>query len=139
ICIQAGWTLPGVQDTYIPYEVAGNRIVGRYVAGLPYGETAFATPPPFFVVFDDEIRQNITLCFPNIHDRLILTGSFLLASLIHRHKVLMARLPAEYPLHQNALFGNTRLVFRLKYRVNCKIATSTDQIRPTEVPPHVQL
>ncbi|KAJ8535221.1 hypothetical protein ON010_g13518 [Phytophthora cinnamomi] len=33
-CIRAGWKLPGVQDTYIRHDAAGDRIVGRY--GLGY-------------------------------------------------------------------------------------------------------
>ncbi|KAF1778740.1 hypothetical protein GQ600_27470 [Phytophthora cactorum] len=45
ICIRAGWTLPGVQDTYIRYEAAGDRIVGRYVAGLPFEETVLQFCP----------------------------------------------------------------------------------------------
>ncbi|EGZ22102.1 hypothetical protein PHYSODRAFT_435749, partial [Phytophthora sojae] len=48
ICIRAGWKLPGVQDTYIRYESAGDRIVGRYVTGLPFDDTGFAILPPFF-------------------------------------------------------------------------------------------
>ncbi|KAF1777456.1 hypothetical protein GQ600_17088 [Phytophthora cactorum] len=55
ICIRAGWTLLGVQVTSIRYEAAGDRIVGRYVAGLPFEETGFAVLPPFFPDIDDSI------------------------------------------------------------------------------------
>jgi hypothetical protein len=47
ICIRAGWSLPGVQNTYIRYEAAGDMTVGRFVAGLPFESPSFAILPPF--------------------------------------------------------------------------------------------
>ncbi|KAF1780750.1 hypothetical protein GQ600_3148 [Phytophthora cactorum] len=58
ICIRAGWTLPGVQDTYIRYEAAGDRIVGRYVAGLPFEETEARSM--FFGVLPDLPIRDVT-------------------------------------------------------------------------------
>jgi hypothetical protein len=85
ICIRAGWTLPGVQDTYIRYESAGDMIVGRYVAGLPFGDSAFAVLPPFFTEIDDLIRSSIELCFSKLPSHLIRASSFMLASLVYHH------------------------------------------------------
>ncbi|KAF1787984.1 hypothetical protein GQ600_27730 [Phytophthora cactorum] len=76
ICIRAGWTLPGVQDTYNRYEAAGDRIVGRYVAGLAFEETGFAVLPPFFPDIDDSIHNAIYRCISNIPSRLLCAGSF---------------------------------------------------------------
>ena len=35
VSLRAGWTLGGVQNTYLRYESAGDMYVGRTVAGLP--------------------------------------------------------------------------------------------------------
>ncbi|KAF1787535.1 hypothetical protein GQ600_2454 [Phytophthora cactorum] len=79
ICIRAGWTLPGVQDTYIRYGAAGDRIVGSYVAGLPFEETGFEVLPPFFPDIDDSIHNAIHRCISNISSRLLRAGRFYLA------------------------------------------------------------
>ena len=42
IHLRAGWTLGGVQDTYLRYEKAGDYYVGRTVCGLPVGKPEFA-------------------------------------------------------------------------------------------------
>ena len=48
VSLRAGWTMPGVQGTYLRYEAAGDREVGRIVAGLPIDSPNFAILPPFF-------------------------------------------------------------------------------------------
>ncbi|KAG6947854.1 hypothetical protein JG687_00015838, partial [Phytophthora cactorum] len=96
ICTRAGWTLPGVQDTYIRFEAGGDRIVGRYVAGLPFEETGFAVLPPFFPDIDDSIQ------------------GFLLASLVHHHDYLLATLHSSPSFRQNALFWECRPHFAAK-------------------------
>ncbi|OWZ09481.1 LOW QUALITY PROTEIN: hypothetical protein PHMEG_00017813 [Phytophthora megakarya] len=136
ICIRAGWTLPGVQDTYIRYESAGDRIVGRYVAGLPFDYTGFAILPPFFPDVDEFVRANISLCFNNLPPHLLQTGGFLLASLVYHCEYVRKVLGPQHPLYRNPVFGNVELVSQLKQRVTCRTAWPSDRIRPTGVPPH---
>lgn len=45
----AGWGLPGFRDTCVRYESAGDMIVGRFVAGLPFESANFTVLPPFFL------------------------------------------------------------------------------------------
>ncbi|EGZ07983.1 hypothetical protein PHYSODRAFT_381492, partial [Phytophthora sojae] len=47
VSLRGGWNLPEVQDTYIRYETAGDRVVGRFVSGLPYETPEFSILPPF--------------------------------------------------------------------------------------------
>ncbi|KAJ8506933.1 hypothetical protein ON010_g19031 [Phytophthora cinnamomi] len=72
ICIRARWPLPGVQDRYI----AGDMVVGRYVAGLPSEETGFTMLPPFLSDVDDTIQNAISLCFSSLPARLLRSGIF---------------------------------------------------------------
>ena len=46
--LRAGWTLPGVQGTYLRSEAAGDMYVGRTVSGLPSDKPEFAILPPNF-------------------------------------------------------------------------------------------
>ncbi|KAF1779914.1 hypothetical protein GQ600_4634 [Phytophthora cactorum] len=57
VCLRAGWNLPGVQDTYVRYEAAGDRVVGRFVAGLPYETPDFAILPSFFNTMDGNVTS----------------------------------------------------------------------------------
>ncbi|KAF1782506.1 hypothetical protein GQ600_12266 [Phytophthora cactorum] len=40
-----GWPLHGVEDKYVRFEAAGDMIVGRYAAGLPFDSLQFAILP----------------------------------------------------------------------------------------------
>ncbi|KAG6953415.1 hypothetical protein JG688_00012825, partial [Phytophthora aleatoria] len=75
ICIRAGWTLHGVQETYIRYEAAGDILIGRYVAEIPFKETGFAVLPPLFPDIDDSIQDAIHRCISNIPSRMLRAGS----------------------------------------------------------------
>ena len=46
--IRAGWTMGGVQDTYLRYEAAGDQYVGRVVSELPISSPKFAALPQRF-------------------------------------------------------------------------------------------
>ena len=48
IHLRAGWSLQGVQDTYIRYESAGDMYVGRTVSGLPIDSLGFVSLLPHF-------------------------------------------------------------------------------------------
>ncbi|KAF1782382.1 hypothetical protein GQ600_22266 [Phytophthora cactorum] len=76
VCLRAGWNLPGVQDTYVRYEAAGDRVVGRL---LP----AYRTRHGFRNIdtVDDNVRNGINICYPNAPERLKYIRTFMLASL----------------------------------------------------------
>ncbi|KAG6960723.1 hypothetical protein JG688_00009461 [Phytophthora aleatoria] len=109
ICIKVGWTLPSVQDTHLRYEAGGDRIVGRYVAGLTISVLLF-------------------------YLKMFLTLTTSLSS-----RVVRPTLSDDHPRYRNALFGNAILVSQSKQRVVCRTARPTNRIRPTGVPPHVHL
>ncbi|KAG6942187.1 hypothetical protein JG688_00018269 [Phytophthora aleatoria] len=44
-CLRVGWPLHGVEDKYVRFEAAGDMIVGRYAAGLPFDSPQFAILP----------------------------------------------------------------------------------------------
>ncbi|POM77572.1 LOW QUALITY PROTEIN: Hypothetical protein PHPALM_5026 [Phytophthora palmivora] len=136
ICIRAGWTLPGVQDTYIRYESAGDRIVGRYVAGLPFDDTGFAMLPPFFPMLTSLFVTTSTCASTTyLHTYRGLVDFYWL----YHWEYLRTVLGPQHPLYRNPVFGNVELISQLKQRVTCRTAWSSDRIRPTAVPPHVHI
>ncbi|ETP53837.1 hypothetical protein F442_01317, partial [Phytophthora nicotianae P10297] len=92
ICLRAGWTLPGVQNKYVRFEAAGDMIVGRYVAGLPFDSPKFATLPPFFAPLTNQtdeqceleqrLRITMDVVFPGVPPSLRMICQFGLASLL---------------------------------------------------------
>ena len=56
--LRAGWTLPGVQGTYLRYEAAGDMYVGRTVSGLPIDKPEFAILPPNFEGADTKLIRD---------------------------------------------------------------------------------
>lgn len=81
IHLRAGWTLVGVQDSYIQYEAAGDMYVGRTLSGLPQDKAEFAIVGPYFDscdLVDDAVQQ----VFPNLPGRLHKVGEYALASLV---------------------------------------------------------
>ncbi|EGZ26485.1 hypothetical protein PHYSODRAFT_484717 [Phytophthora sojae] len=98
ICLRAGWTFPGVQDKYVRFEAAGDMVVGRYVAGLPFDSPKFAALPPFFDVQSDqeadrlELRQRIDVAmkavFPGVPASLRMICQFGLASMLFHKSFL---------------------------------------------------
>ena len=62
--LRAGWTLGGVQNTYLRYEAAGDQYVGRTVAGLPLESPLFSILAPHFQEKDDIVEKALHLMFP---------------------------------------------------------------------------
>jgi len=65
--LRAGWSMGGVQDTYLRYEAAGDQYVGRVVSGLPISSPKFSALPPQFdccVETADGIVQLFSQNFP---------------------------------------------------------------------------
>ncbi|MGH7954512.1 MAG: hypothetical protein ACREOZ_00975, partial [Gloeomargaritales cyanobacterium] len=52
--LRAGWTLGGVQDTYLRYEVAGDLYTGQVVSGLPVTSRELAILCPLFLLSSDK-------------------------------------------------------------------------------------
>lgn len=144
ICLRAGWTLPGVQDKYIRYEAAGDQIVGRYVAGLPFTSAVFATLPPYFVRSDDMntnkiIADAVNAMFPRAPTCLRAVCRFGLASIVFHEPFLRRELPADHLLFSTALFqdGFSSTLDLLRRQVVCRICCDEDSIAPTGIPPHI--
>lgn len=48
ICIRANWSMPGVMNRYIKYEMAGDQYVGRCVSGKKRTSKDFALSNPYW-------------------------------------------------------------------------------------------
>ncbi|ETN13344.1 hypothetical protein PPTG_08200 [Phytophthora nicotianae INRA-310] len=68
--LRAGWSLGGVQNTYLRYEAAGDKHVGRTVAGLPTESSQFSILAPHFEDHEEWVKTGVKLMFPGIPERL---------------------------------------------------------------------
>ena len=138
--LRAGWTLNGVQDTYIRYESAGDMYVGRTVSGLPIDSPDFAILPPYFKNASPMLIQNaLKVVFPNLPTHLTRIGEFGMASLVFHHDYLRKTLPATHPLFCSILFRSSKLYEELKAYVVCETPSSNSTMRATGVPAHVSI
>jgi hypothetical protein len=135
--LRAGWTLPGVQNTYYRYESAGDQHVGRTIAGLPPASPEFAILPPFFrEPIDPAI---ISSCFSSLPNHLRKVGEFCLASIVYHEEWLRENLPEDHPVIRSAIFRDVTVMAELRGLVECRISKPGDRIHPTGIPPIVSL
>ena len=118
--IRAGWTMGVIQDTYLRYEAAGDQYVGRVVSGLPICSAKFAVlPPQFHNVCETDLKNFITLSFPNFPQNLQHTAKLFLASLIYHYDELSHKyLPITHPIHFcSFLLSNKLKTFKKSIRL----------------------
>ena len=137
INLRGGWAMGGVHDTYFRYEAAGDQYVGRTVCGLPVESSDFALLPPFFK--DNRhvlsgIEAAFGVSYP-AHLRKVL--EMCLASVVYHSAFLLDFLPGNHKLLATVLFRDVHLLNSLRSDVDCRLATATDEMRPTGIPPHV--
>ncbi|ETO69913.1 hypothetical protein F444_13574 [Phytophthora nicotianae P1976] len=101
---RTGWSLDGVQNTYLRYEAARDMHVGRTVTGLPPGSHEFAALAPHFGEQDSLVESAISCTFPGLPDHLKFVGEFCLASLVYHSHYLRSHLSIEHPLLESILF-----------------------------------
>lgn len=139
ICLRAGWSLPGVQNTYIRYEAAGDMVVGRFVAGLPFERPEFAIQPPFFMETTAVVSSALALCFPGALASFRNVGLFCLASLAYHATFLRQNLPPRHIPFDTPLFRDASLYEQVRALVFCRNYEMNDPVRPTGIPPHIGL
>jgi hypothetical protein len=83
VAIQAGWSMPSVQSTYIKYDQAGDQHVGRTVCGLPPDKPEFGISPPYFNGSRDLVTTSVRECFPNLCPSTMRIDEICLASLVY--------------------------------------------------------
>lgn len=140
IHLRAGWTLGGVQDTYLRYESAGDMFVGRTVSGLPVNSPEFSILPPLFRHIDGMfLKHALQLVFPNMPHCLHGIGEKALASLVYHSDYLKNNLSTDHPIFSSAVFRNTTLLSNLKECVICSLPKSGETISATGIPAHVSI
>ena len=134
VCLRAGWSMPGVMNTYLRHSEAGDQQVGRVSCGLPTDSAQFAILPPFFSDRSD-IDDAIKMCFPFLPPNLGRVAEFALASLVYHRDFLRATLPDRHPLFSSTLFRTSGLLESLAPKVACRLARPTDPLTATGVTP----
>ncbi|OWY97109.1 hypothetical protein PHMEG_00032448 [Phytophthora megakarya] len=137
--LRAGWSLGGVQNTYLRYEAAGDMHVGRTVAGLPTESYKFSTVAPHFNGHDKCVAMGTKLMFPALPSRLELIVEYCLASLVYHSEFLKATLSPSHHIFETPIFQDKELFSSLHMRVQTGDGCTETRIRPTGVPPHVSI
>jgi len=139
VCLRVGWSLGGVQDRYIRYESAGDQYLGRVVAGLPLNSADFAVLPPHFDNNQDPaIRECLSETFPLLHETSTLQDilKLCLASLVCHADYLRERMPSTHTLLSTYLFRHSDVLDQLRCHL---VLGSSSWMKPTGIPPHVEL
>jgi hypothetical protein len=137
IHLRAGWSLGGVQNTYMRYEGAGDMYVGRTVCGLPSDSANFATLPPHFVNGGNDVKDAVRTCFSSLPDSLHAVAEYALASVVYHSDFLSSNLHARHRMRYTALFTNPSLMQLLKSKLHYGL--TSDVLRATGIPPHISL
>jgi hypothetical protein len=117
VSLRAGWSLAGVQNTYLRYEAAGDQYVGRTVSGLPIDWSEFAITPPFFIQQCSFLDQAIEQNFPFLPLNMRKIAEFLITSLVNHSEWLQENIPSSHRLFQTMLFKDAQLPQTLKSSV----------------------
>lgn len=138
IHLRAGWSLGGVQNTYLRYEAAGDQYVGRVVSGLPLDSFEFSILPPHFShSSSDIVKKAIQVVYPDMPLSLYGIGEMALASLVYHLPFLRSTLPNGHRLFNCSLFLDIDLLKSLSMNVKCGYRSKT--IVASGIPPHVNI
>lgn len=137
--LRAGWTLGGVQNTYLRYAAAGDMHVGRTVTGLPATSYEFAVLPPHFEQADKEVESGIQVMFPNLPSGLVFIAEHCLASLVFHSTYLKEVLHPTHRIFATPLFMERERLDGLKGKVLFGYDGENCRLRASGVPPHVSL
>lgn len=132
--IRAGWSLMGVEATYMRYAEAGDQTVGRSICGLPTNRPEFAMLPPHFQPNDQAALAAVSTCFgPNLPASMKRVALFALASVVYHSRPggYLTKLGKKHPLFATPLFTQAGLLQSLLPLVTCRMHMLGDSIRPT--------
>jgi virulence-associated protein VapD len=139
IHLRAGWSLGGVQNTYLRYESAGDMFVGRTAAGLPSETEQFGVLPPHFENSCQAVQSGIRTCFPGLPDHLTYVAEFALASIVFHHDFLISNLSEGHRFLSSPIFRDLTLLNRLKPLVRSGLSSDSSTLRATGIPPHISI
>ena len=141
ICRRAEWKLGQILEIYMNFGDAGDRYLGRILAGLDPNYATFAIAPPHWTCppDDEDLTAALSLAFGHLlENQPDFRGvcAFCLASLVHHLDQLLHVIGKsdDHVTRGFPLFQNLSLLKRLK----AKVTTKTDEnITVTGIPPHV--
>ena len=139
VYLRAGWKFPGVGDTYIKYQHAGDQHVGRVASGLPFTDSSFAILPPFFLNAPASlVEEALEMAFPTLVSSPLRTiAVFALASLVHQGERLKELMHAHHPVMLHRFFQHPTLMSTLRRFVICRNHKPGDPISPTGLPAYI--
>ncbi|DAZ99922.1 TPA: LOW QUALITY PROTEIN: hypothetical protein N0F65_011845, partial [Lagenidium giganteum] len=137
--LRAGWSLGGVQNTYLRYEAAGDMYVGRSVCGLPSSSEQSGILPPHFSSCDSVVSDAIDTAFGGGLGHMRFVLEFALASLAYHHPYLKVTLPPKNLLLKSPIFTNMQQCSALRSHMRCGLERIGDGMKASGVPSHCVL
>eukprot|EP00963_Diacronema_lutheri_P010557 scaffold1074_cov303-Pavlova_lutheri.AAC.1 len=117
ISLRAGWTQPGVEDTYRRYDSAGDEHVGRVLTGLPMNGEELAILPPIFMPETEEDEAFIDECCKSTMDVNQVNPGVArrcLASVVFHILKLREQLPPGHKLWADRTINNKQAMEKLQ-------------------------
>ncbi|OWZ06239.1 hypothetical protein PHMEG_00021533 [Phytophthora megakarya] len=127
--LRAGWSLGGVQNTYLRYKAAGDMHVVKTMSGLPSGSQNFAVLPSILLNMLLSSNKRLDLSY---------VGEFCLATLVYHALYLQKKLSVKHPLLESPLFQHPTLITDLSAKL-CGIDATSNRLQATVVPPLVAI
>lgn len=128
-------------NRYLKYEIGGDQVLGRILAGLPLDSHEFATLPPHFKNdHPEKYFAHLKAAFPILNsadaENLVPVLAYCLASLVTHYDWLNKNLPDNHPLFQSYLWRNADAVDELKSLLE---DPEKSPMTPTGIPAHVSI
>ena len=146
ISLRAGWSQPGVEDTYRRFDAAGDEHVGRVVTGLRMHNEELALLPPTFILKSQVEHEFVIGCAQECMGvTKVNLGVALrcLASVIYHLETLRSTLPSSHKLWSDQVLGDTFRCAWLKGLLFCgcedEPVAQEQNLCATGVPPHCSL
>lgn len=146
ISLRAGWTQPGVEDTYRRYDSAGDEHVGRVLTGLPMNGEELAILPPIFMPKTHEDEAFIDECCKSTMDVTQVNPGVArrcLASVVFHIVKLREGLPHDHKLWADRTINNKQAMERLQSLIFSGFQDNSlameANLCATGVPPHCAL
>ena len=146
ISLRAGWSQPGVEDTYRRFDAAGDEHVGRVVTGLRMHHEELALLPPTFVPTTTEEQEFIMECARESMDVTKVNPGVAwtcLASVMYHLDTLKITLPSCHKLWSDRVLSDASRCARLRSLLFCgyedDAIAQQHNLCTTGVPPHCSL
>jgi hypothetical protein len=125
--------MPGVQSTYIKYELSGDQHAGHTKSGNPQDKTEFPIITPYVEGSPDLVTTAVRECFPNLCPSAMGIGEICLVSGWTKETFMETHFIHTTPLFSQGITENFKDIKR------CHVPNGTDPFSISGIPPIISI